>query len=113
MREHFKEYPQDLESLLAWGHAEVADGEGSAFCRGRRPIDSYNNPIYFEVRGDHFVLVSLGSDGQVDTDPWQVREGQFTWKGVDLSRAPFTICGRPKTDTVYSDRGFHRGCLVK
>ncbi len=82
-------WPARLVEIARFGPPELRDGR-----------DVYGNALRYEVRGDRFVLVSYGKDGQSDgLDPWRLR-ALAERGGVRVE-----ACGATSMDLVFSDVG--------
>lgn len=66
--------------------------------------DAWGHEFHYETRGDAFVLVSFGRDGEPDgTDYWALR-------GAGDHPDDWQICGEFDRDEVVSDVGYLRVC---
>lgn len=67
-------------------------------------VDAWGNPFHFESRGEAFILVSYGRDGEPDgTNYWKLRD--------EGSHPPgWRICGDFDRDEVIADVGYLRVC---
>lgn len=76
--------------------------------------DAYGRPLVYQVRGEHFLLVSLGRDGKPDSgDQWVLAEGPAHRISATPPGSYINNCARPEADSVVSDRGLHVGCYRK
>lgn len=76
--------------------------------------DAYGRPLVYQVRGERFLLVSLGRDGLPDPgDPWTLAEGLAHSLDATPPVSYLNNCARPDADSVVSDRGLHVGCYRK
>lgn len=96
-REANGHYPPDLSSFSWWARRDMW---------GRR--------VFYERRGDGYILVSFGRDGKPDgTDYWELRmrlDESGHYYASSLRNHEYNICGDYDRDEVLSDAGWIQVC---
>lgn len=88
-------YPLGLVDLLR--PTRVPGG----IARGIPPRDAWDHPLRYFSDGEIFLLVSVGRDGESETEDYhELRE----------AGSLLLVCDDPDADLVASDRGWHRRC---